>query len=54
LFDESNWGKIPANSSANFEIPTITNILHHLPDPYIEYYDPYEGKTIKILLDDIA
>lgn len=54
LFDESNWGKIPANSSSNFEIPTITNVLHHTTDPYIEYYDPYEWKTIKILLDDVA
>jgi hypothetical protein len=54
LFDESLWGKIPSNSSANFEIKSIGNILDHVPDPYIEYYDPYEGKTIKILLDDVA
>ena len=53
LFDESTWGKIPSNSSGNFEIPTITNILHYTTDPYIEYYDPYEWKTIKIYLKDI-
>ena len=53
LFDESTWGKIPSNSSGNFEIPTITNMLHYTTDPYIEYYDPYEWKTIKIYLKDI-
>jgi hypothetical protein len=53
LFDESTWGKIPSNSSGNFEIESIGNILDHVPDPYIEYYDPYEWKTIKIYLKDI-
>lgn len=54
LFDESTWGKIPSNSSANFEIKSIGNVLHYTTDPYIEYYDPYKVKTIKILLDDIV
>ena len=53
LFNESNWGKISPNSSSNFEIPSISNIMSHTQNPYIEYYDLYLKKNVKVLLANL-
>lgn len=49
-FDESTWGRILPNGEGYFQVSSISNVLSYTQNPYIEYYDPYQNRNVKVLL----